>query len=192
MSDTSNDYDDDEQQDEDDNLANLRRIAKDGKKAIGEAAGLRRELVLTKAGIDTETPLGKMFAKSYEGPDEIEAVKAAALEIGLLAPPKKSDADIQADQARAAEETRLREAQENLGGGNVGVPSGEEGPHPADAAIQHYAKLLTEGMGEQEARRDAVALLLSAGAKGDKRVLYSPAEHRARGLEEDRLTSGQG
>jgi hypothetical protein len=55
-------------------VADLRRQAKEGKSAKKEAedakaqlASLQRESAFMKAGVDLDTPLGKMFAKGYDG-----------------------------------------------------------------------------------------------------------------------------
>lgn len=53
------------------------------KNAEGLAA--RRELALIKAGIDTESGQGKLFAKAYDGELTVEAIKAQAEEYGLIA-----------------------------------------------------------------------------------------------------------
>jgi len=54
----------------------LRRAAKEGTKAKAEAAALKRELAMVKAGVDTESPIGKLFARAYDGDVTPEAVKA--------------------------------------------------------------------------------------------------------------------
>jgi len=197
MSDDPNhDFDDDDDDDTTStqkDIPGLRKAAKDGKAALAENELLKRQLAFSKAGIDTDTPLGKMFARSYDGPtDDVEAVKAAALEIGIGSAPKKSQAEIEADQTKAAEEQRLADAQSNLSGGPNGKPAGEEGPSPADAALLHFQKQLTDGVDPNSARRDAVAMLISAGLNGDKRAFVNAEQHLAAGRAEDQLVSGRG
>lgn len=50
-----------------------------------EAQAAKRELALLKAGIDTESGQGKLFAKAYDGELTVEAIKAQAEEYGLIA-----------------------------------------------------------------------------------------------------------
>ena len=49
-----------------------------------EASNAKRELAFMKAGIDLESPTGKLFAKAYDGETTLEAVRAAAGEYGLI------------------------------------------------------------------------------------------------------------
>lgn len=63
--------------------------------AAGQAA--TRELVFIKAGISTDTALGKLFAKAYEGELTVDAIRAAAIEATILPDPAN-------DPARLAEE----------------------------------------------------------------------------------------
>lgn len=64
----------------------LEQEAEEGRRAKEEAAQARRELAFIKAGIDLDSPTGKLFAKGYDGDVSIEAVKAAAVEYGVLTP----------------------------------------------------------------------------------------------------------
>lgn len=47
---------------------------------------LQRERNFVQAGIP-DTPLGKLFMRGYEGADDPEAIKASAVEYGVLNPP---------------------------------------------------------------------------------------------------------
>lgn len=62
----------------------LEADAEAGKAAVAEAAQARRELAFLKAGVDLDTPQGKLLAKAYDGEPTVEAVKAAAVEFGVL------------------------------------------------------------------------------------------------------------
>jgi len=62
----------------------LEKDAKAGKAAAAERDAARRELAFLKAGIDLETPTGKLFAKAYDGANDVDAVKAAATEYGVI------------------------------------------------------------------------------------------------------------
>lgn len=62
----------------------LRRAANKGKKLESENQQLKRELAFFKAGIDTDDPRMKYFAKGYDGEMTAEAVRQAAMDAGFL------------------------------------------------------------------------------------------------------------
>ena len=61
------------------------RAKREADEAKAEALNAKRELALMKAGIDLDSPQGKLFAKAYDGEISVEAVKASAAEYGLIA-----------------------------------------------------------------------------------------------------------
>ena len=73
-------------------VRDLEKQAKAGKiakreadEARAEADHAKRELALMKAGIDMNSPTGKLFVKAYDGEISVDAIKAAATEYGLIA-----------------------------------------------------------------------------------------------------------
>lgn len=58
-----------------------------------EAETAQRKLAFIEAGIDVNTPTGKLFAKAYDGEFSLDAVKAAATEYGLIGETPKVNAD---------------------------------------------------------------------------------------------------
>lgn len=52
--------------------------------AAAEAEAAKRELAFLKAGIDLDSPGGKLLAKAYDGAPTVEAIKAAAVEYGVI------------------------------------------------------------------------------------------------------------
>jgi hypothetical protein len=78
--------------------AHMRKLEKENKelrKEREELLALKREQAFIKAGIDTSTPLGKIFMKGYDGDVSPDAIQQAAIEAQLLTPPSNevSDAD---------------------------------------------------------------------------------------------------
>lgn len=68
-----------------------------------QATQATRELAFIKAGIDIESPTGKLFAKAYDGEATPDAIKEAAEEYGLAAPkPQPSAALAQQQQMSQA------------------------------------------------------------------------------------------
>lgn len=69
-------------------VRDLEKRAKDADRVRAEADAARRELAFLKAGIDLDSPQGKLFAKAYDGDFTVDAVKASATEYGVLDAPK--------------------------------------------------------------------------------------------------------
>lgn len=64
----------------------LEEQAKAAKQAAAEAEAAKRELALIRAGIDLDSPHGKLAAKAYDGPADPAQIKAWATEHGILEP----------------------------------------------------------------------------------------------------------
>lgn len=65
-------------------VRDLEKRAKGAETAKAEAEAAKRELAMLKAGIDLDTPQGKLFAKAYDGESTLDAVKKAAEEYGVI------------------------------------------------------------------------------------------------------------
>jgi hypothetical protein len=70
-------------------IRDLEKRAKDAERVRAEADEARRELAFLKAGIDLDSPQGKLFAKAYDGEFTVDAVRASATEYGVLETPKQ-------------------------------------------------------------------------------------------------------
>jgi hypothetical protein len=145
--------DDDEQnddesgdQDESANLRQLRKAAREGKAAQKRAEELERELAFTKAGIPESTIAG-YFRKGYEGDLTADAVKAAAIEAGLIEKPADDGSSESADERDAHE--KMRDA---LGGGDEVNPPGYLDELEA-AKTPEEALAVMEKFGQQVAAR---------------------------------------
>ena len=168
MSDTAqyDDIDDPEMVEEADNLADLRRAAKENSKARREADGLKRELALLKAGVDTDSAVGKMFAKGYEGELTKEAVTAAWSEISPNAePPAAESTDTVTDPAeRAATQERT-----NLASGVSQTI--EPTPDPREVGRAAGQKVVADGGSREDGMATHFQHLVAAAIAGDKRVI---------------------
>lgn len=78
-------------------VRDLEKRAKGAEQAKAEANAAKRELAFIKVGIDLDSPQGKLFAKAYDGDYSVEAVRAAAMEYGMIQPPEPEipDAEFQ-------------------------------------------------------------------------------------------------
>lgn len=156
-----------------DNLAELRAAADRGRK-------LERENAFLRAGVDLESPTGKMFAKAYDGSlDDLAAVIASATEVGALrAPatppaPTPDPAAAQAAAAAAANDQSHQDVRNALLGGQPVGDTAPGTPDPYDDSLGNYWKDKTNGMPQELAGLAAIDRVLMAASDGDKRVLLS-------------------
>jgi hypothetical protein len=165
--------------DQQDNLKGLRKAADEGKQHAAENSQLKRELLFAKAGIDTDTKLGRMLMLTFEG-ESIEALRAEAEEIGLIKQPG-SEAPTGPNQADIEQQQHRR----NI---SAGQPSGgvdNESPHPLDNALRAFHDDVKGGAPSNDAALAAIDRVLVAAASGDKRVIFDSDQWAAQA----RLTS---
>lgn len=139
-----------------------------------ETATLRRELAFTKAGIDTDTPAGKIFAKGYEGELDVAAITAAASDMGLTSAPVVTD-PAAGEQTPSPEvtledgEAALLNASQDLSGTPPPVD-----PPPADPYVEAsklHERLVDDGVDNPTAVGFALNTLANAAERGDQRVI---------------------
>lgn len=153
-----------EQEQHDDNIANLRKAADEGKAARQEAEALKRELAFTRAGIDTSSKLGQMFSKSYDGELDIEAIKAEATEIGAIkaaTPPEP--------EKPAVDENETKERQDLAS--NSGTPGSPPEVNPYQAGLKNFEEMIANGSSRENAAGSAYFEIIKAAQAGDKRVI---------------------
>ena len=118
-----------------------KRAKKEADEAKLEAQNAKRELALMKAGIDLESPTGKLFVKAYDGEITVEAIKAAAGEYGLIA--TSQTADVANDLAAID-----RVSQASTGsGGSVPTSVIDEIRNPNNTPEDIYKILQANGVG---------------------------------------------
>lgn len=148
-------------------VKSLRQAASEGAAAKAELDRVKRELAFAKAGVDTDSKLGKLLYAAYDGDLTADAIKAAATDIGMFqtAPAPQ---DTPAATLTATEKLVL-DAQRQ-------IAPGAQSAHtpPAKSPYVEAGELLTEHIARGGKREDAVAHaithLLDAAAKGDSRV----------------------
>lgn len=131
-----------------------------------EAAQLKRELLFMKAGIDTDTPLGKMFLKSYDGELALDDLKKSASEIGLLEP-EVAKVELTAEETKA---TKERQQAASGASGDTGTPD----VHPTDAAKKKMDEIIKQGGTYEQAGAGFLSTKMQAWANGDKRAVKDP------------------
>ena len=161
----------DETADETNDMRNLRRKAKERDRFAAEAeegVAARRELAFIKAGVDTDTPIGKLFMRAYDGELDKESVTAAYAELGGMT---TSDAELEQPPDPSVEATRERQA---LASG----AATEDGEVPAvpvrgkdGRAVKAGKDALTAGAPRDQAAGVTFGELISAAAEGDRSVI---------------------
>lgn len=159
-----------------DNLEQLRQAADDGKQARADADLARRELAFAKAGIDTDTGVGKLLFQSYQGDASKDAVLAAAAEYGITftkdepAPVVEITAE---ERAQSRERAQLAAQSE--------PPTGETAtPDPSTEGLRQFRQGRDEGLRLEDAGASFFHTVIAAAMSGDKRAQFDPAEYAAR------------
>lgn len=112
-------------------IKSLRDAAERGKRLEPENANLRRENAFLKAGINPEESKQlSYFYKGYEGDLTADAIKAAAIEAGYIAPPPVDPAVQQHQQGQAAV---------------MAASSGSEAQYDPAGAVYAMEKAFAEG-----------------------------------------------
>lgn len=159
-------YDDEEEQSETVTLSreDLRQLREAAKRA-SKLSAVERELVMLKAGVDVESPLGKMFVKAYEGELTPEKVREAWSQVAPL-PPSEPPAPPAPPLTEAEKE--LAEATAKLTSEQTVEPTT---PDPKVSSLEAARKALAEGASLEDAGAVLIASRAKAALEGDKRVI---------------------
>lgn len=160
---------DNENEQEDRTPASLRAAAEAGKVAVAELARMRRENLFLKAGIDPEgNRAAQLLFKTFEG-DDIEALKAEALELGIKLPGAETPATDELDQSAQTMRTQLR-------GGAAAGGASTPTPDPITETYEQFHADLQSGTPRDRAAVNAVDRVLRAAVAGDERVIFNPTD----------------
>lgn len=150
-------------------IRELREAAERGRVAEAKAEALQRENLAIRAGIDIDSRLGKMFLENYKGELTVDAVKADALDLGILktAAPDTTAADEDADMQR--------QRQQMSGGRATGAAGNEfsDTPNPYDTGYAEFHELMSKGVSRDRAGLALFDRVFAAGVKGDPRVRFN-------------------
>lgn len=168
MSDNYEDFDDeiDEELDEDLTqkdtpvIRELRKDAKQAKKARAEANAkaeeaerLRRELAFVKAGIETDSRLGQMLFKSYDGELTAEAIKSFAAEVGLATPA------VEPENPRTAAAAEIADTFASISGN--AAPAIVPPADPTVTFLDDFDRAIAKGFRKEDAYAEAAKLMRS-------------------------------
>lgn len=146
--------------------------AKEAREAAASAEAVKRENAMLRAGVDLDSPVGKLFAKGYDGELDPDAVKSAWSEIGVTPTPSESQETVtEVDDGP----TEAEQEQQRLRGvltSDATPPGSEPSPDPWDEAIGEFHDRQKRGQTKQRAQTAALQHVLNAAVAGDKRVLF--------------------
>lgn len=163
--------------DDKDTLAGLRAAAEAGKAALARAAELEKQLLFSKAGIDTESKIGKLLFNSWEGDtNDVAGLRAEAIEVGAI----KVDGGDGAPTPQQTDASQ-QDFRNTLGGGAAaGGAQPEPGPEPFEQVLAEFHKDRQGGMRREDAADLAIAKVLKKASDGDKRVLFNEQDWAAK------------
>lgn len=72
-------------------MKQLEKELREANKRLAETAEASKKLAFMEAGVPLDSPMAKYFIKGYDGDLNPEAIREAALEAQLIAPPQKVD-----------------------------------------------------------------------------------------------------
>lgn len=181
MSDTPNATGTDDATGNEPNVKALRDAAEQGRKDRAENERLKRELALAKAGVDTTSPVGKLFAKAWDGdPEDIDALKvewAAVQPAGSTTTP--TDTPTPPGFQDPAGQQQHRE-----GVTATGTPAGDAAPETKDPRDLAYERFNADrGQPMEDRQEGAVSTLLEAYFNGDRRVMFDRNGYRDKAMQ---------
>lgn len=128
---------------EHDRLAALARKAKKADEITASAGAAQRELAFVKAGVDTDSPIGKLLLNGYSGELEVEAIKAEAVAVGAIkADVVEPEAPVITDEEKASTDKRA-----DLAAG--AVPDDGVDPDPVGSAMRAGREAIDAGAKEE-------------------------------------------
>lgn len=156
-------------------IKRLERKAKQVDKANERVAALERERAFEKAKVDVSTPLGKHFAKHYDGEVDPVKIREQAEELGVPLvegdKPKAEGPDLQ-----PGEEDSTRERQEVASGGKPDEGEEPPPPDPKAEAIKAGQAVIDGGKTEEDGLAAGIGALAAAAQAGDERAVWDPTK----------------
>ncbi len=170
------DYDDDDDETPDQEPASqsprdLREAAKRARKVAAERDAARRELALVKAGVDTDSKMGQLFARAYDGDLDVEKIKAEWAEIaGPQTSTPTPEPELAPEPAITPDEASSTAARQALANGSpADLPSAD--PDPRQTAVEAGDAIVAAGGTRDAALAASADALIAAAINGDRRVI---------------------
>lgn len=149
-----------------DDIKTLRERAEAATAAEAAAEAAKRELAFVKAGIDTESKLGGLLFKTYEGELTKDALQAEAKELGLFKdeetkPPAKSTASEDEKRQTRQREEMSSETEDPVLDEHVNI----------EQAYSEFHKARKGGATQDEASTVVLGKIFEGAAKGQEEFL---------------------
>ena len=147
-------------------IKELRDAADRGKKATQELDAMKREMAFLKAGVDTDTKVGQLLYKAYDGELVTESIQAewAELSPGAAAPPPEPETD-------DATDTQVAQQRQELAGS--AIPPENQTESPYDVGHREFKEMMDAGRPKEDSAARFIHTVLEAagGANPDPRVI---------------------
>lgn len=158
-----------------------------------QTESVRRENAFLKAGVDSDSPIGKFFTENYKGGLTVEEVSKAWSELAPAAPtptpePTTATTDPAPSEEPTAEELAQAAARTALTTGAT-APGAEPEIPAGQAMLQTYLGAKAKGRPDQVAQRQGLQVLFDRASQGDTTALYQ-APGESPGAARDRWKAG--
>lgn len=172
-----------------DNLKGLRAAARAGEQALAENAELKKQLLFAKAGIDTDSKIGSMLYRTWEG-DDLTALKVEAQELGLLGekPAAGEAAPTPAQQDQGQQQFRDAMA----GGRPAGQLPEQEQIDPVGVALQGFHEDIKRGGTREAAQLAAIDKVLVQAVNGNRNAIFDPTQWNDQARQDSALLNTPG
>jgi hypothetical protein len=161
--------------DQGNDIPQLREAAKRGEAATKRADEAERRLALVEAGVDTKSPVGKLFTEAYKGPLTEDAIKEAWGELvpaNAVAPAPLEEAP--AAPAPTTQQLEETDARRTLTAGGAGDHVNEQpDPDPVAAGYEEFHERMKGGARREQAAGSVFGSLMQSAMKGDERAIWT-------------------
>lgn len=147
-------------------IKDLREAANRANEHKAAANAAQRELAFVKAGVDTDSPLGKLVLTGYDGELTPEAIKSYVGSLGV--------GGTQQQQISEEEQAATQIRQGLAGGSAPAVPPAPEIIDPFKDGLDTFHESLSKGRSREDASAEFFTRVFDQAAKGNNTVLIEP------------------
>jgi len=152
-------------------IKKLRAEAEQAKTLQRELERKERQIAFLQAGIDTESKIGQMLMKTYEGELTSDAIRNEAIEIGLIKTEEEPMSVPEVDETQA----QFQQTRESFSGGNS-APHEPPQVSATDRAFDEWNNARKQGLSNADAQDMAFASFIAAAANGDSSAKFNDAQ----------------
>lgn len=158
-------------------IKKLRAEAENAKALQRELEAKERQIAFLQAGVDTQSKLGQMLMKTYEGELSPEAIRAEAVEVGLVSDSGTSEVEAVAEVNET--QAQFQNARETFVGGDT-ARFDPPVSSAVDRAFDEWNQGRKNGLSSNDAQDMAFAAFISAAASGDPSARFDDNEWRVK------------